>query len=63
MAAMTNAEKQAAHRARKEEALASLAASLEAALKENAELRTKLDTATAKVHALELKLAKKEKAK
>lgn len=56
--AMTNAEKQAAHRQKQAATLESLSATVAELTRQNAELNLKLTTATARVHALELKLAK-----
>lgn len=54
--AMTNAEKQAAHRAKIAEKTAFLEAANAALAEENAVLRTQLDKAKAKVEALKKKL-------
>lgn len=59
--AMTNAEKQAAHRTKQAATLESLSATVAELTRQNAELNSKLTTATARVHALELKAAKLSK--
>lgn len=55
--ALSNAEKQAAFRARKAEKIDSLTAEVEALTAENADLQAKLARATAKVASLQKKLA------
>lgn len=55
--ALSNAEKQAAFRARKAEKIDSLTAEVEALKSENADLQAKLARATAKVASLQKKLA------
>lgn len=54
--ALTNAEKQANHRAKIAEKIAFLEAANEALLVENADLRAKLEKAAAKTVALQKKL-------
>lgn len=54
--ALTNAEKQANHRAKVAEKIASLEAANEALLAENADLRAKLEKAAAKAATLQKKL-------
>lgn len=56
--AMTNAEKQAAHRAKQVQNLDSLTATVLDLARKNEELHSQLAAATAKNHVLELKLAK-----
>lgn len=56
--AMTNAEKQAAHRDRKNDAISSLSETVAALTKENQDLRIGLHEMNEKVHQLEIKLLK-----
>lgn len=56
--AMTNAEKQAAHRAKQAGNLDSLTATVVELARKNEELHAQLAAVTAKNHVLELKLAK-----
>lgn len=56
--ALTNAEKQAAHRARQAQNLDALTATVAELSRKNDELHSQLAAAVAKNHALELKLAK-----
>lgn len=59
--AMTNAEKQAAHRAKQAATLDSLTAAVVDLTRQNTALHSQLTTATARIHALELKAAKLSK--
>lgn len=56
--AMTNAEKQAAHRDRKNDTISSLSATVAALTKENQDLRVGLHAMNEKIHQLEIKLLK-----
>lgn len=56
--AMTNAEKQAAHRDRKNDTIQSLSATVAMLTKENGELRIALHQMNEKIHGLEIKLLK-----
>lgn len=55
---LTNAEKQAVFRAKREEELASLRANLAGLTNENAALRAQLDAAQKKISSLQIKILK-----